>query len=274
MNLSTKILLGLVVALIAIGIGLYIHIENLTEELKKATNIVQVQEQNIEALKDQNKMKADSIQNYALMVGNLQTDKSRLEHKYLVLNNKYTLLLDSVSIVDDTTDSIVEDSIITVRFEGEKKKINYNGKTEYNLLSNVGTYSLDIIIPDITIRSEIYLDSLKFIRQRVFADGVLIDNAETEIDSQVMLLIRNSELITQPEENFWDRIGVFGETGTGSPQKSVKFDTYYLGLGVYVDIGERFNISLTKYVIPTDEYIYLSLGYSITARDIIRQIFK
>lgn len=274
MNLSTKILLGLVVALVSIGIGLYIHIENLTEELKNATNTVQVQEQNIEALKDQNKMKADSIQNYALMVGNLQTDKSRLEHKYLVLNNKYTLLFESVSVVDDTTDSIMEDSIITVSFEGEKKKINYKGKTEYNLMSNLGTYSLDIIIPDITIRSEIYLDSLKFIRQRIFADGVLIDNAETQIDSQVMVLIKNSELISHPEENFWDRIGVFGETGTGSPQKHLKLDTYYLGLGVYVDIGERFNISLTKYVIPADEYVYLSLGYSITAREIIREIFK
>lgn len=274
MNLSTKILLGLVVALVAIGIGLYIHIENLTNELKKATNTVQVQEQNIEALKDQNKMKADSIQNYALMVGNLQTEQSVLEHKYLILNNKYTLLLGSVSVIDDTTDSIIEDSIVTVSFEGKKEKINYKGKTEYNLFSNVGTYSLDIYVPDITIKSEIYLDSLRFIRQRIFADGVLIDNAQTEIDSQVMLLIKNSELITQPEENFWDRVGIFGETGTGSSHKSIKFDTYYFGLGVYVDIGERFNISLTKYMIPTDDYIYLSLGYSITAREIVREIFK
>lgn len=275
MSISTKILIGIIVLLIVAIVVFYIRLENLKEELKQKEDTILVLKQNEQALEDQVKMKSDSLQNYAVFVENLQKENKEWKNKYLVLKSQFQLLIDSLRVVDDSATVEIRDSLIIVTFSGDRGKVSYIGNTKYNVIDSLGTHTIDIYIEPVEVYSELYIDSVKILRQYIYADGVLINNAKTFVDSSVYLAIQDRERFESVELGFFDKVGVFAEiTYYSKIQKieDMQYGKLYFGGGLYYQFNDNVSAYLYKYL--DDSNTYIGLTYSLSAKELINKIFK
>jgi len=220
MQIKIKYVLIITAILLFFVGGLVWYVSYLNGIIQDRENTIAVQVQNEAALQDYITMQADSLQDYAINVKNLTTENDNLEYKYILLKNKYKIVIDSLKhhgdgYVDTTGNTII------VRFEGREGKVSYNGHTTYFKLTAEGTYSIEIGIDPLKVESEIYLDKENnLIRQKIYIDGALIDSARTDIDSTLYLLIKNNSLEKQEEEDFFDRLHILTEVSTEIQQEN------------------------------------------------------
>jgi type II secretory pathway pseudopilin PulG len=268
----TKIYLGIIGVLIVIAVVLYIKNLDYQKNLEKAENGIIVLNQTNQALIDQSNMKADSIQNYALFVQDLQTVNSKLKNEYRVLVSKYILLLDSVKVINDSAGTEITDSSIVVTFSGNQNKYFYSGNTIYDRLTRTSTHSLFINRDPIKISSEIFLDENKILRNLIFADGALIENANTVIDSSVLIMLNRSELDSKDKLGFFDRLNVYSELNSIYQELG---DWTTTRLEIYIGLSYRFDTGFTPYILRNvagKDYL-LGISYEQSVRNLVKNIF-
>ena len=268
MKLQTKLFIGAIVMLLGIILYGYFQISNLKATIQEQKNTIVINKQNEEAYKNQISMKDDSLQDYAIYVTDLQKDIKDTKKQYVLLEQKYKLLVNSVSVKDSNANVVYEDSIITVKFEGKKGKVEYSGDTKYYVETKEGTYSIEIKVDPSNIVSSVYVDSSGIIKNEIYVDGSLISNAKTEIDSSLFLMVKNGGLEKPYEYGFFDRLGLFADaTYGGHLNKTDINDSFiYFGGGLYYTFSDNFGIALSKYV--DDPYWYIILSYYKSIREI------
>jgi len=123
------------------------------------------------------------------------------------LKNKYTILIDSVKILNANANVDTSGNTIVINFEGKQGKVSYKGHTTYFKLTGKGTYTINIGVDPSKINSVVYFDkSDSLIKNRIYADGSLISDASTTIDSSLYILYRNNNIEQPNEQGFFDRL--------------------------------------------------------------------
>lgn len=273
MQIKLKYVLIVTAILLFVVGGLIWYVSYLNQEIQNRENTIAVQRQNAVALQDYITMQADSMQDYAIFVKDLQTENVKLEKKYVLLKTKYNILLDSIAILNGEADVDTSDNMIKISFDSTYKKITFEGYTLYYKATGKGTYSLKIAIAPSTIESEIYLDEeTKLIRNKIFVDGALIGNAITQIDSMLYILLKQNELQCPDEPTFFDRLHLLTEIGTQIEQEN----GIYMPKKVYLPIGieyqfDKFRIFGKFDVINQD--INAGIQYHPSVKDIWKAIF-
>lgn len=205
-NILTKILAGLDVVLLVVVIIMYIKINTLNSTIEENNLTIGQLTQNNQALFDKNKMQADSLQLYALFVTDLQKIYKNKTSEYNILASKYKIAIDSIKILNKPAQTQLDSNSIIVVFKGKEGKISYKGKTTYFKLTGNSTYTIDISVDTTEILSRIFADENNIIKNEVYADGNLIIDAETKIDSSIYRLIYKSTHETDESMGIFDRI--------------------------------------------------------------------
>ena len=142
MKIKLKYVLIVSAVLLFLVGGLIWYVTYLNNEIRNRENTIAVQKQNSAALAGYISMQADSLQDYAISVKNLTTDSDKLDKKYVLLRNRYYILLDSVKVLNEDAEVDTSGNTIIVKFEGREGKVTYKGKTTYFKLTAEGTYSI------------------------------------------------------------------------------------------------------------------------------------
>jgi len=201
-----KILISLIVILIGIIIFFKVKSDKLNLQLSKTNDSLNISNQNNSAYLDKLKMKTDSVQNFSLLVGDLQNQKNNISNKYNILNGKFKLLVDSIKILGDGNIIKQNDSVFVANLNGYIKPYYYNGFVKYNLYVNTYVYNLSIKSDDLLINSYIYLDSNNIIKNKLITNYGKIDSAETVVDKNVYLAINKSKIYTEIKKTFLDNL--------------------------------------------------------------------
>lgn len=220
MQIKLKYILIVSAIILFFAGGAIWYISHLNYIIKDRENTILVQKQNEAALQDYISMQADSLQDFAVFVTDLQKDNTDTKKKYNLLKSKYTVLIDSIKVLNEHTNVDTSGNTIIVSFEGKQGKVSYKGNTTYFKLTGEGTYSITIGVDSSNVESQIYLDvENNLIRNRIYIDGALITDAKTEIDSSLYLRIQNSELKCPDAPTFFDRLHLLFDVN-----QSVKLD--------------------------------------------------
>lgn len=245
MTIFNKILIVIICILIVIGSYFYIKFTNIKSELKIVENQKMVLVQNEQSLKDQLSYKADSISNLALMVKKLNENSYQKGKEYKVLEVKYKVLIDSLIKINSNTHNYITDSTIIVYFNGQQRKIHYDGRTIFEIRDSSSRYDIKIWQDPYDYKNEIKIDSAGIIRSYVYTDGQLILYTQSIIDSLMFLNMFNPDNI-EKKIGFFDRLSVFSD-----------FDVNYnkdassqinLGIGVLYNFENGFIPYLCKYI--------------------------
>ena len=285
------ILSGVLAAAIGYGIFLYIENKRLAQELYDTENELFTEEQNVKALREREIMKDDSIQTYATEVGDLKNvnkgleDDSKhwytkhntllskysdLEDAYYVAITNYKIIYDSV-FAKGASKPIIVGNLVVVPFSGTEKKVRYRGRTTFNVQDSTGKYEISIKREPTEIENNIRMigeDEERTLISDIYADGILISNAKTIVDSSVYILLRRG-LPEINEYGFWDRLKVGGGLAFYNPDitQVSSVDQYKLDLylrGEY-NFSNRIKVYFNKtlfdnafslgsdYLLPTSE---------------------
>jgi hypothetical protein len=253
--------------------GLIWYVTYLNGEIRAKENTIAVQRQNSAALAGYISMQADSLQDYAISVTDLTTENDNLDKKYVLLRNRYYILLDSVKVLNESALVDTSGNTIVVSFEGREGKVTYKGKTTYFKLTAEGTYSIQIGIEPSEVSSEVYLDKeSNLIRNKIYIDGALIDSARTDIDSTLYLLIRNNELDRPDELGFFDNLHFL----LGTSLNIVREDAIYVPKKFSLSVGTEYQFN--KYRIfgrfdMINQEINVGIQYHPSVKDIWKAIF-
>jgi len=154
--------------------------------------------QNTQAYQDSLTKARDSVQTTALFVKSLNEDIDKLNHKYVILSNKYNLLV--LAIQDSgNVRPIVTDSTVIVKFSGKKYIVFYSGRTEYRFDTDSATWNLDLDFDSINAGSKVYYDDstkLWTIQTTSLTEGVVLKGTSI-IDEATLKQIKG---IAQLEE--------------------------------------------------------------------------
>jgi len=199
----------IIIVLLLGGLAYLIH-----STIKTQNEVIEArrQLQNAEAYKDSSEMKDSILQNYAVFVRNLQNDNAKLNSQVVYMKSNFTLLLDSVKVLNQLAQSFNYGDSIVVKFEGKQGRVTYKGQTTYFTLNDSSTYSLAIDQGKIRIDSYVY-EKDNIIYTQIYADSVLISDAHTEVDSALYNKLNKTSLLTinTPELNFFSKIAIYGE---------------------------------------------------------------
>ena len=249
------------------------YISHLNDIIKDRENTILVQKQNQAALTDFISMQADSLQDFAIFVSNLQTENTKKEKQYNILKSKYVILIDSINILNKHADVDTSGNTIVVKFEGREGKVSYKGKTTYFKLTGEGTYNISIGVDSSKIESIIYLDvENNLIKNRIYIDGALITGAKTEMDSSAYLLLQKEELNCPDEAGFFDRLHLLFDVNQTVKRNGViwEADKFSMGAGVEYQFNS-FRI-FGKYDYINSE-INAGVQYHPSIKDIWKAIF-
>lgn len=274
MILERKLLIIVSILLILFSIGSYFYINDLYAHIEKQQLEIKIQNQNEKALKNQLEMKSDSLQNYALFVQRLNDVNQDLTNKYNILESKYKIAIDSIKVLNDTTDVILTDSTITVEFSGKKGKVSYNGSTTYFTYEEIGTYSIEIGIDTTIIKSVVYADS-GIVKNKVYTDGVLITDAITTIDSSIYSLLQTNNINNEKVLGFFDRLKLLSDNSFTIQQNKdsrYKIDEFNIDLGLEYMIKNNITIYGQKELLNNGAKIGVRLNPSI--KDLSKNIVK
>jgi hypothetical protein len=266
MTLLTKILLGIIITISAVAGYFYIQNTNIKDDLKKEQNKVIVSNQNVIALQDRLSQKTDSLKNLAVEVKKLNGDLTDIDKNYVLLRSKYVIALDSIKTLHKKSDSEVSDSTIIVKFYGNKHKIHYDGRTIFQKKDSSSTHDINIWQDPLKYTSELYVDDNRIIRNRVYADGLMILNEESILDSSVFLKLFGQQAIEKPQLSFWDKLKL---------QTDLKYVNKgeFLSDRIYVQLGAmyQFENGFTAYAKTNINRPGYSVGlnYSKSIKEII-----
>lgn len=194
------------VAIIIVGLSYYAYGLYLAKQELEHQN--QVRRQNIAALEDSLTKKADSIQTMVLFVRDLNTqlkDKdselAAWKNKYRILNTKYQIVLVAIRDTGETQGTIDSGFAITT-FQGTKFFAHYQGKTIFDLRTQIAEWELDLQFDDINTESDVFLeDSLWKIQTVSLTPGVKVRGIST-IDDKTLRDIRHGGVAVDGGRNF------------------------------------------------------------------------
>lgn len=196
-----------IIALLIFGLYYLFAYNNKKKQLQEANLKAQMYLQNLQAYKDSSNMKSEIIQQFAIKVSNLNSENEKLKNRILLLKSNFTLLSDSIKILNELANSHNFGDSIIVEFEGKKGKISYKGKTTYFVVDDKSSYSLSISQDPIKITSILfYDDSTKIIYNKIYADSVLIDDAKTEIDKSFFDKFNTPQEQINFAQSFFDKL--------------------------------------------------------------------
>lgn len=273
MKIKFKYVLIISAVLLFLLGGCVWYVNYLNDIIQDRENTIAVQIQNENALHDYITMQADSLQDYAIFVTNLTTENDNLEHKYILIKSKYSILIDSIKVLNAHADVDTSGNTIVVSFEGREGKVTYKGHTTYFKLTAEGTYTIQIGVDPLKVESEVYLDKeTNLIRNRIYIDGALIDGAKTDIDSTLYLLIRNNELDRPSEPGFFDRLHFLTEVDGQAGRENQIYVPNKLSLRIGTEYQfDKFRI-FGKYDLLNQD-INVGVQYHPSVADIWRAIF-
>lgn len=274
MNLLTKILLSVIGILVIVCITFYIQNQILTQENIDKENKILVFNQNEQAYKDKLKQKADSIQQYALFVRTLQNENTKLKKEYTIIETRFNLLQDSLSVVNDSANGSMIGDTVTVKFNGHKNGYYYEGSTFYSLSNNSAWYNIFIKKDPVNIYNKIYLDETnKILKSLIYADGEIISDAITEIDSSIYVKLFGVQSNINSNLGFWDRLQLYVDFYGSNDVKMYKdingYDLY-LYTGIKYDFDD-FTFYISKSILDQD--IEFGVMYSQSIKQIVNKIF-
>jgi len=262
-NLLTKILIIILIIISAIGIYLYIQNQNLRKDNVNKENSIKVLNQNDQAYKDNLNQKTDSLLNYSIFVSNLKNENLVISSKYNILKTTFVLLQDSLIKLYGNANSIISDSSIKVAFNGEKNSIKYDGYTEYYPYNKKSIYDISLYQAPMSIFSLVYLDSSDIIKNEIYANGNLISNAKTEIDSSVYLKIMSKNINNINKLTFFDRLQLFGNIEYNNNNKLMN-----LNYGILYQFSNGFSPYLEKQI--NNSGLIFGIGYIKSIRDFVK----
>jgi len=250
MNTKTKIVLSIILALVIAIVFLQYQVNKTEKELEKKKLEAAYNYQNFQAWKDSSMMKANTLQEYAIAVRNLKDENKKLKQENVFLKSQFTLLLDSIEVLNkpatvDTTDS----SRIVIEFEGEQGRITYKGQVIYFKLNKTATHSLKINQSPIKITSIFELDpKTNLITNKIYTDGVLIDDAYTVIDSLIYRKLNTPEGMVDAAVNFWDKINLIIEANQEIKMQNEiwKQNRTSVNLGLGYNVTETLSFEVKK----------------------------
>lgn len=238
---SKYIIIGILILFGIIG-GLFWYINNLNSKIEQYENEIKIKNQNESAYADSISMMADSIQNYSVKVKNLQKENNLLnknlnniKNKYVLLQSEYYILIDSIKILNEQTIVDTSDSVITISFSGKHGKVAYQGNTKYFKYTGEGTYSINIAVDPSKVKSEIYLNQdSTLIKNNIYIDGALIDDATTIIDSSLYIMILNNDITTEKYNGIFDDIYLSLSLGLKNKYENNEYniDKFYIKPGI------------------------------------------
>lgn len=277
MQISIKTLLISVFAVLIITTSLIGYIIFLNKEIEKKETQISLEIQNKKSWQDKYKMAKDSIQMYAISVEDLQLANKQKDKTISLLTSQVTVYGDSIKILNKSIKNFTEDSTkIVIPFSGYEKRVTYNGNTTYYKKTKFATYSIDIKVDPFIISSEIFWDKAdSIIKAKIYADGLLLDNADTKISPELYELIRKKELICPevPYNGFFDKLAIYASVDVDLlPQNGVfGYITTVPKLGIsYTEHNWR--ISAGKYLTNSNYNVSFLISYSVF--DIYNKIFK
>jgi len=194
------------VILMLLLIAMYFKISNLNGKITERNIAIELLLQNERALLDDIDMKADSLQNYAIYVEDLQSKIIKMNNEYNILSSEYKIAIDSINVLNEPTIVDTSGNTIIITFQGKEGKVSYKGNTTYFKLTGEGVHSIDIGIDSTIITTRIYRDSSNILRSSVYADGNLITHAKTTIDSTVYTLLNAATHDTDHEMTTFTRL--------------------------------------------------------------------
>lgn len=275
MTLLNKILIGISILFFVVSVLLFINNNSLKADIEDKDKKIAVAKQNEQALKDEMNQKDSIIQNYAIKVSDLQKDITDREKKYRILLSKYAILYDSVQVINKPAETDTSNNMIKVSFKGKQGKVSYKGETIYFTLKDSSMYSIDINVDKTEISSEIYYDKEdKIIKNRVYADSILITDATTVMDSTVFDLINSLENCEKQELTFSDRLNLFLELNqTLAREASVLgFSKFDLNAGIKY-MFDNYELYGSYRLLDTKDKIELGFRYNLSIKNISRMIF-
>lgn len=142
-----------------------VKIDGLQKQLTNSQITNSIQKQNISALKDSVKQKADSLQIYHSFVGNLE-DKLKIFEKennlktknIALLNNKITILGDSIRFLEKQIDLIeknkgTDSAYFELPIFAENEFSSVNGNAKFYMLTKKGSFGLTFVNKDLQIEN-------------------------------------------------------------------------------------------------------------------------
>jgi len=148
------------IAIALIGIGVYVY--TLIQDNRELTAENATFKQNEVALQDELSKGKDSIQTLAVKVSNIQSSEKEWKNKYIAVNTKYQIALDSVRVYRAWASNVtvIGDSIGTVPFDTTQGIAHITGETTVNIKSKVGTYSVSVAFAEIEAGSVLFYDEV------------------------------------------------------------------------------------------------------------------
>lgn len=275
MKVENKLLVICSVLVVVLGIVVFFLIKNLAVTKSKLQNQEQIYNQNQQAYRDQFVQQADSIQNLAAQVSDLNSQNSDLKNRVNVYQQHTQILIDSMNAQGEAFANLSSDSsgkYVKVSFEGTQGIFNYSGWTKYYLPPSVlrSLYGINISALPIDLNDVLYYDfqskTLKT-RSNTTTPGVKL-LVNTQIDSSVYQgLVTTVNHVQTEKMNVFPSFGLDlkANLGIGTTNVNIKgnqfngvfFDgsamAYYKWANITwypfakaVSIGVNYNIDLGK----------------------------
>jgi len=262
-----------ILAIVVVGAVVFISIKisRLSNELNEQKIKAAYYLQNFSAYKDSSNMKADTIQVYAIKIVDLQSDNfylkrenKKLKNQIVIMSTQYEIVFDSLKVLNQTAQTHNYGDSIVVVFEGKKGRVSYKGQTTYFVLPDSGTYSIGLWQDPIKIVNSIKIDSsTNVIYSEIYADGVLIDNASTQVDSSIYAKLFLSQDMAKMSLDFWDRISFVLE----SNQRYIDLKESKINVSGEIGLQYRFpsnlSIRLSKDIINNQWITNIKYDFSI-----------
>lgn len=267
---------------ILISILAYLYFENshLKSELAITKDSLYISNQNEAAFQSQLTQQADSIQNYAIFVANLQTENSMLQKRYVLLETKYNS--EKLEWTQHGNNVILPDSdankdSVYMPFAGTKNKIEYNGFVTYFPNMHSYDWSMSVVQLPIEYKIELYFDELdnnNTIRTELKADNTLIGNAITTMDSKLFLLLKNNGVTHEYMPDFWDKLLIGGEINVYNESiADIKnINKYKINTLIWLGYQEN-TYSLKIYKTLFDNTYGIKLDTWISSKQLINYVF-
>jgi len=233
MNIKTIGIIVLILTLVGFGYWIYSQYQDYQKlKLEK-----QITEQNNQALKDSNTVKADKITTLAAFIRNLKSTHQKDSLKNIALESKISILIDSLKIKGQAVTAI-SDSGDTVKFAGKQGITLFEGFTFLNRNTKVSNYSLSLNFPDpVLVKSYLFEeDATKLwkIRTESLIPGIKVFGTST-LDEETFNRLQKYQQSNELSPSS------FGLSLLGSKENVYAGTIFNVYQGWYINLNYRLN---------------------------------
>lgn len=281
MKVENKLLVICSALIVVLGIVVFFLVKNLAETKSKLQNQEQIYNQNQTAYQNQLNQKADSIQNLAAQVSDLNSQNSDLKNKVNVYQQHTQILIDSMNAQGEALANLSSDSsgkYVKVSFEGTQGIFNYSGWTKYYLPPSVlrSLYGINISALPIDLNDVLYYDfqtkTLKTLSNTTTPGVKLLVN--TQIDSSVYQgLVTTVNHVQTEKMNVFPSFGLDlkANLGIGTTNVNIKGNQFN---GVFFDCSAMAYYkwgNITWY--PFAKAVSVGVNYNIDLGNALNKVF-